>query len=195
MRKSTSGYAVLFLDDFLLTCLVPVQSLGCVLFALAYLHSPFENTQTTEQGGSIAMAVLNAQYKHPTSNYSQGVKVLIDSMLKINPQERPDIQQVLLFPHGPPTSLALTSLSDTWRNGTPAPICMIVKRIWLSILLSFFSDIFRSDISTWTSACNNNSYTTVAPPSGCGYPCPFSLAYYSPFQVTQCLRLEHDMSA
>jgi len=43
------------------------------------------------------MAVLNAQYKHPTSSYSQGFKALIDSMLKVNPLERPDIQQVLLF--------------------------------------------------------------------------------------------------
>jgi serine/threonine kinase 16 len=74
---------------------VDIWSLGCVLFALAYLHSPFENLQTTEQGGSIAMAVLNAQYKHPTSGYSQGLKTLIDSMLKVNPEERPDIQQVL----------------------------------------------------------------------------------------------------
>ncbi|KAH9960888.1 kinase-like domain-containing protein [Russula dissimulans] len=76
---------------------VDIWSLGCVLFALAYLRSPFENTQTTEQGGSIAMAVLNAQYKHPSSSYSQGLKALIDSMLKLNPQERPDIQQVALF--------------------------------------------------------------------------------------------------
>jgi len=44
------------------------------------------------------MAVLNAQYKHPTSSYSQGLQTLIDSMLKVNPQERPDIQQVPLFP-------------------------------------------------------------------------------------------------
>jgi serine/threonine kinase 16 len=43
------------------------------------------------------MAVLNAQYKHPTSSYSQGLKALIDSMLKSNPQERPDIQQVTLL--------------------------------------------------------------------------------------------------
>lgn len=70
------------------------QSLGCVLFALAYSHSPFENMQTTEQGGSIAMAVLNAQYKHPSSGYSAGFKALIDSMLKVNPTERPDINQV-----------------------------------------------------------------------------------------------------
>ena len=58
------------------------QSLGCTLFALAYSHSSFENTQTTEQGGSIAMAVLNAQYKHPNSACSQALKDLIDSMLK-----------------------------------------------------------------------------------------------------------------
>lgn len=76
------------------------QSLGCTLFALAYSHSPFENIQTTEQGGSIAMAVLNAQYKHPQSAYSQGLKDLIDCMLKVNPADRPDINEVgfLLLP-------------------------------------------------------------------------------------------------
>lgn len=40
------------------------------------------------------MAVLNAQYKHPQSAYSQGLKNLIDSMLKVNPDERPDINEV-----------------------------------------------------------------------------------------------------
>ena len=49
-----------------------------MLYALAYNHSPFESTQG-EQGGSIAMAVLNAQYKHPPSAYSQGLKDLIDA--------------------------------------------------------------------------------------------------------------------
>ena len=99
---------VSFLNDSIANILGPMQSLGCVLFALAYLRSPFENTQTTEQGGSIAMAVLNAQYKHPTSGYSQGLKTLIDSMLKIDPQERPDIQQVILLP-GSIRDIVLTS--------------------------------------------------------------------------------------
>ena len=93
MRKSTFGcvppHSVL--DEFNLYTL---QSLGCTLFALAYSHSPFEDIRTTEQGGSIAMAVLNAQYKHPQSAYSQGLKELIDSMLKVNPAERPDINEV-----------------------------------------------------------------------------------------------------
>ncbi|KAF9007561.1 other/NAK protein kinase [Cyathus striatus] len=74
---------------------VDIWSLGCTLFALAYSHSPFENIQTTEQGGSIAMAVLNAQYKHPQSAYSQGLRDLIDSMLKIDPKERLDIHKVI----------------------------------------------------------------------------------------------------
>jgi len=74
---------------------VDIWSLGCTLFAMAYSHSPFENTQTTEQGGSIAMAVLNAQYKHPSSAYSQGLRDLIDSMLKANPKERPSIHRVI----------------------------------------------------------------------------------------------------
>ncbi|THG97341.1 hypothetical protein EW026_g4636 [Hermanssonia centrifuga] len=74
---------------------VDIWSLGCTLFALAYSHSPFENIQTTEQGGSIAMAVMNAQYKHPSSQYSQSLKDLIDAQLKVDPQQRPDIHQRL----------------------------------------------------------------------------------------------------
>ncbi|VDB86674.1 unnamed protein product [Peniophora sp. CBMAI 1063] len=75
---------------------VDIWSLGCVLYALAYLHSPFETTQTTEQGGSIAMAVMSARYKHPASyQYSEGFRKLIDSMLKVDPKDRPDIHQVL----------------------------------------------------------------------------------------------------
>ncbi|KAJ7649994.1 protein kinase [Roridomyces roridus] len=75
---------------------VDIWSLGCTLFAMAYSHSPFESTQITEQGGSIAMAVLNAQYKHPANSaYSQGFKDLVDSMLKVEPKQRPDIHKVL----------------------------------------------------------------------------------------------------
>jgi len=42
------------------------------------------------------MAVLNAHYKQPSSAYSQGLRDLIDSMLKANPKDRPDIHQVTL---------------------------------------------------------------------------------------------------
>jgi len=52
------------------------------------------------------MAVLNAQYKHPQSAYSQGLKELIDSMLKVNPAERPDINEVIRGTDGVLQSLA-----------------------------------------------------------------------------------------
>ncbi|KAG8937334.1 hypothetical protein FRC02_000104 [Tulasnella sp. 418] len=75
---------------------VDIWSLGCLLFALAYNHSPFETSQTMEQGGSMAMAVLNAQYKHPRdSPYSEGFRGFIDTMLKAEPKDRPDIHQVI----------------------------------------------------------------------------------------------------
>lgn len=44
------------------------------------------------------MAVMGAQYKHPNSAYSQGLKNLIDSMLKVNPNDRPDIHEVRKHP-------------------------------------------------------------------------------------------------
>ncbi|KIO15754.1 hypothetical protein M407DRAFT_204289 [Tulasnella calospora MUT 4182] len=75
---------------------VDIWSLGCLLFALAFNHSPFETSQTTEQGGSMAMAVMNAQYKIPRdSPYSEGLKDLINSCLKVNPVERPSIDQLV----------------------------------------------------------------------------------------------------
>jgi hypothetical protein len=47
------------------------------------------------------MAVLNAQYKQPSSAYSQGLKDLIDAMLQVNPKDRPDIHKVSLLFGGP----------------------------------------------------------------------------------------------
>lgn len=40
------------------------------------------------------MAVMNGQYKHPQSAYSQGFKELINAMLTVDPAKRPDIHQV-----------------------------------------------------------------------------------------------------
>lgn len=75
----------------LLTC---VQSLGCTLYAVAYGHSPFE-----VDGQSIAMAVGSGRYRHGTG-YSQDFVQLIDSMLVVDPEQRPDIQKVCsLFNH------------------------------------------------------------------------------------------------
>jgi serine/threonine kinase 16 len=75
---------------------LPFQSLGCTLYALAYNRSPFETAE--QAGGSIAMAAMSGQYKHPPSAagaYSQGLRDLIDACMVVDPAERPDIHTVI----------------------------------------------------------------------------------------------------
>lgn len=84
--------------DATLTEAVDIWSLGCVLFALAYLHSPFETTQTIEQGGSIALAVLNGTYKTPPSSedpYSEKTREIIQRCIQVKPDDRPGIDEVI----------------------------------------------------------------------------------------------------
>ena len=78
-----------------LTEAVDVWSLGCTLFAMAYGTSPFETSQQSEHGGSIAMAVLNGKYAFPgDGHYSAGLQNLVSMCLVVKPDQRPDIDKV-----------------------------------------------------------------------------------------------------
>lgn len=75
---------------------VDIWSLGCTLFAMAYHHSPFETAQTVEQGGSLALAVLNGQYKFPDGDqYSESTRQVIKACLNTDPSTRPDIDALI----------------------------------------------------------------------------------------------------
>ncbi|CAG8628055.1 5051_t:CDS:2, partial [Paraglomus occultum] len=72
---------------------VDIWSLGCTLYAMAYGKSPFESS-STEDGGSIALAAINAQIRFPENDqYSSEFKDLITYMFVVEPKQRPDIHQ------------------------------------------------------------------------------------------------------
>ncbi|KAG0303015.1 hypothetical protein BGZ98_007057 [Dissophora globulifera] len=77
---------------------VDIWSLGCMLYAMAYGTSPFETNQIN-QGGSIALAVLNGNVRFPTvdqdDRYSSEFRALIKAMLVVDPAMRLDIHQVI----------------------------------------------------------------------------------------------------
>ncbi|XP_072041516.1 serine/threonine-protein kinase 16-like [Amphiura filiformis] len=73
---------------------VDIWSLGCVLYTLAFLQSPFEPVY--QRGDSLHLAVLGRNFKFPeNSRYSEGLHDLVSSMLVVEPMERPSISWVM----------------------------------------------------------------------------------------------------
>ncbi|KAJ1962627.1 Serine/threonine-protein kinase env7 [Dipsacomyces acuminosporus] len=72
-----------------------IWSLGCLLFALAFNFTPFEDP-SNGPGASIALAAINANYSLPASNpYSDRLRQLVEFMLEPDHKKRPFIDQVI----------------------------------------------------------------------------------------------------
>ncbi|KAF4521005.1 hypothetical protein B566_EDAN002501 [Ephemera danica] len=71
-----------------------IWSLGCLLHAMCFYKSPYDAVY--ERGDSVALAVISGNLDMPEdAPYSQGLLELIQSMLKVNPSERPFIDNVM----------------------------------------------------------------------------------------------------
>lgn len=71
-----------------------IWSLGCMLYALCFFQSPFDEIYV--KGDSVHLAVLNDRVSIPESSpYSEDLKELIMFQLKSNPMERPFIYTVI----------------------------------------------------------------------------------------------------
>ncbi|KAK6359970.1 hypothetical protein TWF696_001093 [Orbilia brochopaga] len=83
---------------------VDIWSLGCLLFALIYHHSPFE-LSTELGGGSLALAISSGDWKFPAGGQTgarpeneevgEATKEVVRKCLVVEPEGRPDIQALI----------------------------------------------------------------------------------------------------
>lgn len=86
---------------------VDVWSLGCTLYACLVGKSPFE-ARSEETGGSLSLCVLGGDWRFPDEGLQKGkqkaedavaisepVKDLVRRCLRVEPAERPDIDELI----------------------------------------------------------------------------------------------------
>eukprot|EP01147_Barroeca_monosierra_P010538 gene10538-2665_t len=75
-----------------LTTAVDIWSLGCTLYSMAYLHTPFEFL--SQKGASLPLAIAQGNISFPEQDpYTPTLRELILSMIKVNPSARPSISE------------------------------------------------------------------------------------------------------
>lgn len=70
-----------------------IWSLGCVLYCMMFGEGPFD--AIFQKGDSVALAVQNPLTLPSTTRYSAALQRLLFSMMTVNPQERPSINEIL----------------------------------------------------------------------------------------------------
>lgn len=71
-----------------------IWSLGVLLYEMCCLRPPFDASSLHE----LASKILKGKYSSIPSFYSENMSLLIGTLLKVNPKDRPNINQILKFP-------------------------------------------------------------------------------------------------
>jgi len=71
-----------------------IWSLGVLLYEMCALHPPF-NAQSLHQ---LAKKILSGKFSDIPVNFGQSSKNLISSLLNLDPEKRPNINQILKYP-------------------------------------------------------------------------------------------------
>uniref|UniRef100_A0AC34Q8S0 Protein kinase domain-containing protein n=1 Tax=Panagrolaimus sp. JU765 TaxID=591449 RepID=A0AC34Q8S0_9BILA len=73
---------------------IDIWSLGCVLYAICYFKSPFD--EAYEKGDSVPLAAMSGRVKFPSNTtFGDVINNVILQLLKADPSERPDIDSVV----------------------------------------------------------------------------------------------------
>ena len=81
---------------------VDIWSLGCTLYACLVGKSPFE-ARSEETGGSLSLCVLGGDWRFPDEGrggkgdggWSAGVREVVRKCLRVEPSERPDVDELI----------------------------------------------------------------------------------------------------
>jgi serine/threonine protein kinase len=72
-----------------------VWSLGCVVYELACLRSPFRKDDTKMSLYDLFQTISKGEFPPIGDRYSEELKTLVNSMIQVNPEKRLDIDQVV----------------------------------------------------------------------------------------------------
>jgi len=71
-----------------------IWSTGCVIYEIAALKPPFQATSQL----SLAMKIKEGKFERLPLRYSEELQKVLESMIKVNPEERPSVEEILKVP-------------------------------------------------------------------------------------------------